>query len=374
MRLRVLVPLLLATFGCTMFDGSYEAPDMEEFSPSRIASDAVEQDAAWYNTAGIRELFGDFSPTEAVYVTDAEEARKLLDRGRSLVNGAAACGVCHSSQSKGLSGGRWMKDSFGRVQIANITPAESGIRGWNVFELMRAIRASIDRAGRPLSLDAHQTYRWMSDRDAKAISLYLLSQPAVENQVERRKLGGFERNTWGLIPKHSEVAGYVPAPIEQDSAGFGKYLANHVAGCVQCHTPGGVGSGNPPFSGFYQSESLTGLLSELTSLFDSTPLEEEVAAELVLGTATKDKSAISPADLRTLYDQAISEGNFPVGGPNIRGSSGLAEWSEDDIVRYLSSGLTPEGELREKRFCPWDSYAHMSEQWKHAIARYLKTL
>jgi mono/diheme cytochrome c family protein len=356
-----------------MFDGSYDAPDLEEFSPSKIASDAVEQDAAWYNVAGIRSLFGDFKPTEAMYVTDAEEAQKLIERGRILTTGAAACGVCHSSQGKTLSGGRWMKDSFGRVQIANITPAQSGIKGWNVFELMRAIRASIDRAGRPLSLDAHQSYRWMSDRDAKAISLYLLSQPAVENKVERRKLGGFERNTWGLIPKHSEVAGYVPAPMEQDSVGFGRYLANHVSGCVQCHTPGGANSGNPLFSGFYKSESLTGLLTELTSLFDSTPLEEEVASELVLGSQSR-KSAISAGELKTLYDQAINEGNFPIGGPNIRGNSGLKQWSEEDIVRYLSSGLTPEGEVREKRFCPWDSYALMNEQWKRAIARYLKTI
>lgn len=369
-----------ALSSCVLFEDTYEPPSLEELSPARLAGDTPEKDATWYNSSIFRAWFGDYSNTAEVYVTDPESLNSLIARGEKLVQGAAACGVCHAARagdlSSPLSGGRKMKDSFGQVYAANITPAKSGIGGWNVFEVMRAIRASIDQSGRPLSLDLHQSYRWISDRDVKAISLYLLSQKPIENKIERRRLGGFERNKWGLIPIHSEVAGYVPAPLEENSVGYGQYLANNVANCAQCHTPGGIKSGNQLFSGFYRSGGWSGLFDEIISVFQSSPLEEDLSAEL-LSSASKEKRESTPgSDIQKIYDEAIAEGNFPVGGPNIRGTSpsGLKEWSEDQIVTYLSSGMTPEGELREKRFCPWDHFAKMGEVSKRAIAQYLKSL
>jgi len=380
---RGLIPLILPFFlsGCILFEDSYEPPDMEELSPSSVASSTIEGDSTWYNSSMFRPLFGDFKQTDSVYVTDPDAAVNLIRRGEYLVKGPAACGVCHAKAGDDrapLSGGRWMKDSFGKLQIANITPAATGIKGWNVFEIMRAIRASIDRAGRPLSLDAHQSYRWLSDQDAKAMSLYLLSLNPVENEIERRRLGGFERNRFGIFPKHSEVAGYIPAPAEEVSVGYGRYMATTVSGCAQCHTAGGVASGNRPFSGFYQSGGFSGLFDEVLSLFDSTPLEEDVAAELLVShkEAGKKLESTPGSEIEKIYDEAIAEGNFPVGGPNIRGTSdaGLKSWSEENIVNYLSSGITPSGEKRENRFCPWNSFSKMNAVSKQAIARYLKSL
>jgi len=376
----LLFAALFSQAGCVLFTDTSEPPEVEELSPSRMAAEGA--DDAWYNTSMLRSWFGDFKQTDPVYITDPESAGALIARGRYLADGAAACGVCHGSKPEDpaspLSGGRPMKDSFGLVHAANITPAKTGIAGWNVFEVMRAIRSSIDRAGRPFSIDLHLPYRWMSDQDAKALSLYLLASKPVENEVERRRLGGFQRNRWGIVPQHSEVAGYVTALQEDASVGYGRYLTNSVSGCAQCHTAGGIGSGNKLLGGFYQSGGFSGLFDEILSLFESTPLDEEEAnALLVTREAVKEKAQALPGEeIQKIYAEAIAEGNFPVGGPNIRGTSeaGLKTWSESDIVHYLSNGTTPDGEIREKRFCPWNRFAKMSETSKLAIAKYLKSL
>lgn len=378
--------IIISLSGCILFRDSYDPPDPSEFSPATMVSDAKsendEDSDAWYNASFLRSWFGDFKHTDTVYVTDPESAGSLIVRGEKLVNGAAACGVCHSYKAgdvrSPLSGGRKMKDSFGALYAANITPSSTGIGGWNVFEVMRAIRSSIDKAGRPLSIDLHQGYRWMSDQDAKAISLYLLSLQPIDNKVERRTLGGFERNRWGIIPIHSEVVGYVPEPTEEASIGYGRYLANNVSNCVQCHTAGGAKSGNVPFGGFYSSGGFTGLFREIMGLFETAPLEEDLAGELLTSNQYDNikRPKLEERELNALYDEAIIEGDFPVGGPNIRGKSeaGLKKWSEEDIVSYLSSGKTPDGEQRERRFCPWDRYARMNPTSKQAIAMYLKSL
>jgi len=384
--LGLLLGLTCCLSGCILFEDSYDPPSPSEFSPSAMAAEAEAigdaDSGAWYNSGFLRSWFGDFRHTDRVYVTDSESAGALIQRGEKLVKGEAACGVCHGAKAEDslspLGGGRLMKDSFGTLRAANITPSKTGIGGWNVFELMRAIRSSVDRSGKPLSIDLHQAYRWVSDQDAKAISLYLLSQPPVSNEVERRTLGGFERNRWGIIPIHSEVVGYVPSPNEEPTIGYGRYLTNHLSGCVQCHTAGGAKSGNASFSGFYSSSGVSGLFSEIISLFEPTALEDEVRDELITSkNELKEKAGrFEPGEISKIYAEAIREGNFPVGGPNIRGTSdaGLKKWSEEDIIRYLSSGTTPEGEVREKRFCPWDRYKNMSVVSKEAIAKYLKSL
>lgn len=377
--------------GCS---SSSEPPDMEELSPAGLASMTPSQpreaDSAWYNQRYLKYFFGDFARSEQVYVTSPESIRELTGRGEYLVKHVAACGVCHGTKpgepSAPLSGGRPMRDSYGSVNAANITPSrDTGIGGWNIFDLMRAIRASIDREGRPLSNDLHASYRWMSDQDAKAISLYLLSQAPIEKAVERRRLGGFERNTWGLIPQHHEVAGYVPAPVENESYQYGQYVAQNVSGCVNCHTQGGLRGGERLFSGAKRSFGIGTVVRDFVALltpFESTPVDEETSRALLSQEAQAEMN-VHPVeefgeklDIPKLYSDALDEGRFPITGPDIRGKmeSGIKNWSEDDIVRYLTNGKSPEGEERERRFCPWPFYSGMKVEAKRAIAKYLKTL
>ena len=207
--------------------------------------------------AGCSYSFEDLPSQEAfsrssISVSDAAYSDKLVRKGDYLVNAIASCGTCHaaiktdgmvSGQGASLSGGALIKDQFGDVVAANITPdTKTGIGNWSISELMRAIRSSIGKDGSALSLDSHREYRWMSDEDAKSIALYLLAQKPVSSPHERRTLGLFQRNRLGVIPRYSEVEGYVPALAATETAGYGRYLARNVAQCSVCHGGGSLES------------------------------------------------------------------------------------------------------------------------------------
>lgn len=352
-----------------------------------------DEDRPWYNTTGLRAVFGDFDPADPLYVVDHERISDLLVRGRYLTENAAACGACHGAaagQPKApLSGGRLMRDSFGTVRAANITPdVESGIGKWNVGAVVRAIRASLDMDGRPLSLDLHSAYRWMSDEDAKAIAVYLLTRPPVRNEVERRELGGFERNSWGLIPQHREVDGYVPAYREDLEVPWGRYLAHHVSQCVTCHTAGGgLFTSATPFGGVEgEVANLSTPVGAVVALYESLTRDEAQGAReslpFVSEAGRAELLARLPQDGESSgragpsRERALEEGDFPQVGPDIRGNteSGLADWSREDIVQYLSSGARPDGSKSDGRVCPWPYYQGMRETDKKALAAFLKTL
>lgn len=60
--------------------------------------------------------------------------------------------------------------------------------------------------------------------------------------------------------------------------------------------------------------------------------------------------------------------------PNLTNDpTGLAEWSEDDIVTAVRTGVRPDGrELAP--IMPWHSYAALTDEDAYALARYLKSI
>ncbi len=389
-----LFPLALVS-GCSYF--SSDKPEI----PDPAKPQQPELTDAWYNTPGIRKIWGDFEKPTNLTFTDEQQIRTLRVRGEYLVKNVAACGMCHAKAGDPeapLIGGRMMLDRFGLVHSANITPDdETGIGKWNVVEVVRAIRAAIDNEGRPLSLDLHGGYRWMSDNDAKAIATYVLTQEPVTNKVEHRHLGGFERNTWGIFPQHQEFSGYVPELNRGENKRYGRYLAQHVAGCGNCHTAGGALSSSTPFAGengagISGTGPLTALFNLLTSFGEKKPgteeqigplLSEEGKKELFGSASVSDENATESSTTSAdgepsgdKYVQAIQSGKFPIAGPDIRGgeSSGLGVWEVQAIVDYLSTGKNPDGISKDGRFCPWPYYSKMADEDKRAIADYLKSL
>lgn len=303
----------------------------------------------------------------------------LFELGVYLTN-VGACGSCHGKDPKEpaspLSGGRQVHDQFGYLYSANITSdKETGIGTWSVSEIVRAIRSSVGKDNKPLSLDLHSGYRWMSDRDARAIATYLLASPPVRNRVERRELGLFERKKLGVFTRHSEIEGYVPAPRRSDAPAYGRYLAKSVANCAFCHTTaGGLLDSAEPFAGgkdrsgrgFFESIAKLGELL----MQNEDPAIAQAEAKAVLAAAESGATAPIPG-----FQPDLDKG-FPAGGPDIRGNSGeyLKNWTVEEIADYLSFGSTPEGRQINGALCPWPYYSNMEESDKLAIARFLKTL
>jgi len=164
-------------------------------------------------------------------------AETLLERGAYLVNGIAGCGNCHTPRGgpmKGveLAGGF----SFGgdkapfKSYAANITPdRETGIGKWTDAQLVTAIREGKrpdgSVIGPPMAIDF---YKYMSDRDAKAIVAYLRSVKPVKHKV---------RKSVYRIPLHAgKPVGHVPDVSPADKVAYGEYQVR-IGHCMECHTP-----------------------------------------------------------------------------------------------------------------------------------------
>jgi mono/diheme cytochrome c family protein len=253
---------------------------------------------------------------------------EYVEQGRLLVKGLAACGFCHGEKAhpdSPLSGGRKSYDFYGEVNAANLTPAKSGIAGWSTMDIVRAIRASIAPDGSELSFDSHRGFEWLSDEDSLSIVAYLRSIPAVDNTVERRDVGAIQRNTKGLLESRGEVSGYVPGMDPKYPAQYGEYLVDHVARCIRCH--------NSP----------AGIIDAEQYLVGGRTITTEAGEKIAPGiTSSK--------------------------------TYGIGEWTEDDIVAYLKTGITPRKDRSDPEFCPTGFYSRAPERDLRAIATYLKTV
>ena len=253
---------------------------------------------------------------------------EYLTRGARLVNGLAACGVCHgqsSSPDAQLSGGRTVEDIYGEVNAPNITSSETGIGDWSTNQVMRAIRNSTGKGGTELSQQVHSGYLWMSDEDLLSIVGYLRTLPPVENEVSRRSVGFFSRNTSGIFQSRKKVAGYVPSLNPNEKLAYGRYLVDNVANCGFCH--------NSPATTFSSEGYLQG------------------------GKTTK------------------RQGMEKVAPPlNLSVSSPISSWNEVQIVQYLQTGKTPDKKSVDPEFCPHNFYRNASQPELEAIAAYLKTV
>ena len=253
---------------------------------------------------------------------------EVVARGRELVKGLAACGICHGetpSPSSILAGGRIIHDEYGEVQATNLTPSASGIGNWQDEEVVRAIRSSIRPGDKWISAESHRGYEWMSDEDALAIVSYLRTLPAVDKEINRRDLSFVDRNTKGFFDSRPDIKGYVPSLDPKNVVEYGQYLTDHVARCGGCH--------HSPASLMRSEEYLAG------NRIVKTDLGEKIA-------------------------------------PSITSSRiyGLGEWNEAMIVKYLKTGLTPNGGVSDPNFCPTGFFRNASDSDLMAIARYLRTV
>lgn len=254
-------------------------------------------------------------------------AEKHIARGRELTLGLASCGFCHGiepSPASPLAGGRAFFDSYGEVRAPNITVSESGIGSWNPNELITAFRGNLGKDERLLSTEVHAGFEWISDNDLISIIAYIQSLPPIDNEVSRRELSFYQRNTTGMFEKRRTVEGYVPDFDPRHAVQYGQYLVDHVARCASCHS--------------------------------------------------------SPATLLTssvyLGGGEIQTERGKKAAPNLTGALnyGLGAWDEKDIVGYLRTGNRPDGSSVDPAFCPVGFYRNASETDLFAIAKYLKSL
>ena len=169
-------------------------------------------------------------------------AAELIERGR-LLAAAGDCAVCHTAPN-GVrnAGGLALDTPFGKIVSTNLTPdPETGIGKWSFTAFQRAMREGISRDGRHLyPAFPYTSFTKISDDDLMAIYAYLMSQPAVRNEVPETKLA-FPFNVrplmglWNAL--YLQPGPDAPDPSRSELWNRGAYLVNGLGHCTACHTP-----------------------------------------------------------------------------------------------------------------------------------------
>jgi mono/diheme cytochrome c family protein len=259
-----------------------------------------------------------------------------IARGKYIFGAAGGCG-CHT-EPKGIpnAGGRKFDGPFGTVYSSNITPdTKTGIGGWTDEQIITAIRLGRRPSGeRILPVHPFTSFNGMAEDDLQALVAFLRSVPPVSRSVPAKKIA---------IPMFESV--FLPAwlvtfasketpPTTAPTSGIarGEYLVHAVGHCGECHTP----------------------RSALTMAVDNS---------------------------RFLAGNSKKTGPEGQAAPNITPdkSTGLGDWTEEQIVTYLGTGNRPDGDVAgglmgESIQGTLAGYKDLSKADLQAIARYLKSL
>jgi mono/diheme cytochrome c family protein len=138
-----------------------------------------------------------------------------------------------------------MASGFGTIYATNITPdPDNGIGRWSADDFWQALHDGIRRDGQPLyPAMPYTSYRGMTRADADAIYAYLMQLRPMKVANIRTALE-FPYNIrlgmmgWNLL----FLADSLPASSTGSSAAWqrGRYLANVLGHCGECHTPRGI--------------------------------------------------------------------------------------------------------------------------------------
>ncbi len=265
-----------------------------------------------------------------------------IARGKHIYTYTAACWTCHATSDAPTlgeppSGGRvfdmrGVGPGFGFYYGANITPdPETGIGQWTDGELVRAMREGLSRDNRVLfPVMNYVFFHGMSDDDALAVVAYLRSLPPVRHEVPKRSPSFAAKAlfAFGVLHPSEAVTSRVEAPPRGVSAEYGKYLAWHLSGCAECHTPR-----DPQDGSFDFSRAMAG---------GRFPFPERL-----IETTGRN---LTP-DLET----------------------GLGAWTEEQFLTAMKRGARPDGTVMTP-FMPWPLYAQWDETDLRAVWTYLRSL
>lgn len=164
------------------------------------------------------------------------------ERGKIVFALAGGCG-CHTSERGPIgAGGRRLATPFGTFYGTNITPdPDTGIGRWSEEEIIAAIRDGYVRGkGVEAPVMPYYLYAGMADRDVRDLVAYLRTLPAVRRENQSHEVPfPFQRlayRIWRFLfaPEATELV--EPPQTERER---GRYLADQVAICTDCHTPRG---------------------------------------------------------------------------------------------------------------------------------------
>tara|TARA_B100000676_G_scaffold310489_1_gene377222 strand:- start:674 stop:1558 length:885 start_codon:yes stop_codon:yes gene_type:complete len=264
------------------------------------------------------------------------------DPGRGeYVFKVAGCGNCHTdpgakgktSRPKGkpLAGGRPLRTAFGVFYTPNITPhPDAGIGSWSFIDFRRAMVRGVAPNTTPYyPAFPYTSYIGMSDADLADLWAYIVAQKPSSRANQSHDLV-FPFNVRALM--HGwRLLFFAEGSLKGGDANQsnewkrGAYIARALAHCGECHTP--------------------------RNIFGAMDTSQEFAG-----------NPEGPG------------GQIP--GLTPANTNGIVTWSKSDIVEYLSSGMTPEGDFAGGEMAEVidHSTAMLNDNDRKAIAVFLKSL
>jgi mono/diheme cytochrome c family protein len=250
-------------------------------------------------------------------------------RRGEMVFTAGECASCHASpgqpDSLHLGGGLALASPFGTFRPPNISPDPTdGIGNWEVSDLANALIAGVSpEKTHYYPAFPYTSYTGMSLSDVKDLYAYLKTLPAVKGRPPghtptilfaiRRPVG-----FWKLL--FFRPGGNTKAGDQQDDRG--RYLVEALSHCAECH------SSRNAFGAIRQETRFAG--------------------------------AVDPSGVGYV--------------PNIT-PSGIGNWTEDQIVKMLTDGSTPDhGRVGSSMSDVVTNTAKLPESDRRAIAAYIKSL
>ncbi len=255
-----------------------------------------------------------------------------LANGRAMFL-AGGCSSCHATPDQGdplrLGGGLALKSPFGTFHPSNISPhPRDGIGAFTELEFINAVLKGVSPEGQHYyPAFPYTSYQRMTLADVRDLFAYLKTLPPVEGRAPAHELP-FPFNVregvglWKLLFLDGEP--FRADPSRSAEWNRGAYLVEGPGHCAECHSP----------------RNWLGGIS---------------------------------------HEKRFTGGPNPGGGeaiPDITQSeNGLARWSEDDILKALTLGKTPDGEVLDYPMAEVvRNIARLSDEDRKAIATYVKSL
>lgn len=226
--------------------------------------------------------------------------------------GAYGCRDCHGDN---LAGTMLIDEMpMARLAAPNLTPGRRD-GPFTPAELEVAIRHGVGADGRTLFIMPSQEYVYLSDRDVTDLIAYLQSLPAISDTLPERQFGPVGR---GLVAlgKVQPVTDLMPPDARHLDAPAMEPTAE---------------------LGYY--------LTRLCTSCHGAQLAGAPAAQ-----------PGAPA------------------GTNLTPAGNLGNWTYEQFVAVLKTGVTPDGRQLDPMFMPWTALSHMNDTEMQAIWAYLTSL
>jgi len=259
-----------------------------------------------------------------------EPGSDLAQRGQYIFSLAGGC-ACHTAP-KGTPkiGAREFPIPMAKIYSTNLTAdKETGLGDWSEQQIRDAMTKGIRANGEKLlPVMPYEAYSGMAEEDLKALIAYVRSLKAVRKETPALKTWAPFYRAGGTFVWFRFFSRFSKSPAKAPQSGIerGRYLVEHVALCVDCHTPRNF-MGVPNRS-LYLAGAKKG------------PLGEEIP------NITPDKE------------------------------TGIGDWSRNDIAELLLTGTKPDLDTVEGLMAEVieAGFKNMKREDALAIADYLKSI